>query len=299
MKYLYEKKSDSELQLWPRTSSEKYLSTPTLPDYLLNGNNRSKISAPKELEFDVLANRGIFNAAITEHNGNYYQMRADSNLGIILYILEGQLEIRFSSHTYKIGKSKVFLCPAGASYELKAKNAVKIIWFHVKGEEWSLINFNSPVILKSKYGKKLKDVVSEYYEEVYKPNRALRLLEIYADLISYFIREEFSKITDNHTSIVDSAIIEIRENIHLPSELIAKIPNIEKSERTIKKVLGLTVHEICIKIKMSKARELLTQKNLTLQQISQKIGYSDAYAFSRAFKKMHGVSPKIYQKQRN
>lgn len=50
-------------------------------------------------------------------------------------------------------------------------------------------------------------------------------------------------------------------------------------------------------LKMQTAQELLRQKNLTIQQIADRVGYSDALAFSREFRKYAGISPTGYRER--
>jgi AraC family transcriptional regulator of arabinose operon len=48
-------------------------------------------------------------------------------------------------------------------------------------------------------------------------------------------------------------------------------------------------------LKMARARELLDETNLGIAEVAREIGYDDAFYFSRAFKKMHGTSPRAYR----
>lgn len=50
-----------------------------------------------------------------------------------------------------------------------------------------------------------------------------------------------------------------------------------------------------INFRLSKACDLLVNTNLSVNEISNSIGYSDAFLFSKVFKKFKGVSPKFYR----
>ncbi len=293
VKYLWEKKTCNELQFWPKTSSERYITRPTLPSHLVK-NKSAKISAPLELSIDVLGTRGIFNAAITEHNGNYYQSRQNEDFSIVIYTLDGKAEVCLDKRIYKLNKNSVFVAPAGTSYELRATGHWKNIWFHIKGKEWNRFFGTNTLILKSKNQKRIKNAVFDYYEEVYKVNRALRLLEIYADLISYFIRDEFNITSDREAALLNSVFMEMRSNMMLATEKILKLPNIASSAKLMRSRYGITLHEAVMQIKMREARELL-KEGFTLAEIAKKVGYSNAYAFSKAFKHRHGMAPTFYK----
>ena len=49
-------------------------------------------------------------------------------------------------------------------------------------------------------------------------------------------------------------------------------------------------------IRLTNAAFLLTETNLSIEEISHQIGYTNAYYFSRIFKKKYGISPLAYRK---
>ncbi|ODP27801.1 Lactose operon transcription activator [Paenibacillus nuruki] len=51
-------------------------------------------------------------------------------------------------------------------------------------------------------------------------------------------------------------------------------------------------------LKMSKARQLLTETNYSLAEIAYSVGYPDLFSFSKAFKKHAGITPKKYRTDR-
>jgi two-component system response regulator YesN len=66
--------------------------------------------------------------------------------------------------------------------------------------------------------------------------------------------------------------------------------------RMIKQDLGISFVNILTRVRIKKAIELLNSTNLTINEISERVGYDTQHYFSTAFKKMMGVSPKQYQK---
>lgn len=60
---------------------------------------------------------------------------------------------------------------------------------------------------------------------------------------------------------------------------------------------GITVNEYITKVRMAKAKEYLTNTNMKLPDIADKIGYSDASYFSKLFKRQVGMLPSEYRQQ--
>lgn len=65
--------------------------------------------------------------------------------------------------------------------------------------------------------------------------------------------------------------------------------------QVFQKELGLPVQTFLIDYRLHKAANMLLSTPLSVSQVSDNVGYSDALAFSKAFKKKFGVSPKNYR----
>ena len=61
--------------------------------------------------------------------------------------------------------------------------------------------------------------------------------------------------------------------------------------------IGKTPQEFLIHYRMSKATELLKMTKLSIADIGNAVGYPNQLHFSRAFKKIYGVSPKNWRDQ--
>lgn len=61
--------------------------------------------------------------------------------------------------------------------------------------------------------------------------------------------------------------------------------------RTVRNSSGYPLHEYIHRLKMSEAKHLLLNTSLQVQEIAALLRYSDAFYFSRLFKKYMGLSP--------
>lgn len=65
-----------------------------------------------------------------------------------------------------------------------------------------------------------------------------------------------------------------------------------------KKKMGVSPQEYLMQCRMKTASILLLESNLSVQEISQRVGYDNSLTFSKIFKSYYGVSPKHYRLER-
>lgn len=83
-------------------------------------------------------------------------------------------------------------------------------------------------------------------------------------------------------------------------EDMAKKCNLDRSYfgKVFKDAMGQSPQEFLIRYRMNKASSLLTMTDLSINTISVQVGYPNQLHFSRAFKKIYGVSPRTYRQNR-
>lgn len=67
--------------------------------------------------------------------------------------------------------------------------------------------------------------------------------------------------------------------------------------KIFKKETGFTIIEFINRYRINKSKELLLDKDFSIQEVSEVIGFKDVYYFSRMMKKYEGVSPMNWRKQ--
>lgn len=67
--------------------------------------------------------------------------------------------------------------------------------------------------------------------------------------------------------------------------------------RLFKEVTGVAPKEYLLEYKIEKATTFLHNPNLSVEQVSQSVGYLDVFNFSKMYKKKTGLSPQEYRKK--
>lgn len=90
----------------------------------------------------------------------------------------------------------------------------------------------------------------------------------------------------------------INENFtgHISPESLSERFSLSKEHicSLFRKETGMTVSEYVNMVKLNHAVELLSNSSMNVSQISEYLGYSSVYYFSRLFKRRYGVSPTGY-----
>lgn len=107
-----------------------------------------------------------------------------------------------------------------------------------------------------------------------------------------------SKMSDYY---IKEAIHYIEQNFqnNISIEDIASVCGINRSYfgKIFRNTLGRSPQEFLINYRMTKAAELLKLTSLSIAEISSAVGYENQLHFSRAFKKIYGISPREWRNQ--
>lgn len=64
--------------------------------------------------------------------------------------------------------------------------------------------------------------------------------------------------------------------------------------RLFKRFAEESPQQLLTRLKMGKAADLLSNRDLLIKQVAEEIGYSDPYHFSRVFKRVYGIPPETF-----
>ena len=104
---------------------------------------------------------------------------------------------------------------------------------------------------------------------------------------------------DQHRLTRESVLEFMRHNISQPIDLgmVASHFGICKPHlcRIARSLLGGTIHKVWMRMKMEWAQSLLIQSPLSIADVARRVGFKDAFYFSKVFKGMFGLSPAVWR----
>lgn len=139
------------------------------------------------------------------------------------------------------------------------------------------------------------------YRQLYLDSKILELLLLQIQQISTFDlnrgHQETSKVIIRKMHDAKD-IIEGKLNNPLSLTVLARAvnTNIGTLKKEFKNVFGTTVFGYISDLKMEEAKNILLNQQLSITEVSEKIGYKNPQHFSTAFKRKFGVSPSVLRK---
>ena len=103
---------------------------------------------------------------------------------------------------------------------------------------------------------------------------------------------------DNYQFKTNQILDYISANLHSPLKLdyLASLMNLSQRQllRIIRKELNESLYAYIARERLQRAVMYMQTESISLIELAERVGYSNAQAFSKAFKKQFGISPKAY-----
>jgi AraC family transcriptional regulator of adaptative response / methylphosphotriester-DNA alkyltransferase methyltransferase len=68
-------------------------------------------------------------------------------------------------------------------------------------------------------------------------------------------------------------------------------------QRAFAEIGGTTFREHLTEVRMDRAADMLSERDLTVREVAQRVGYRQPAQFAKAFRRRHGSPPSLYRSQ--
>lgn len=141
-----------------------------------------------------------------------------------------------------------------------------------------------------------------HFRHLFLQSKVLELLLLQFDQVQQYEKVHTERLPDPPKLIVEKmhyARHIALENLNKPLCLSSLAKEVHTNECTLKKefknVFGTTVFGCIRDAQMNRAKEYLEHRELSISQISSKIGYKNPQHFTTAFKRKFGITPSAYK----
>lgn len=246
---------------------------------------------------------------ITEYGRTFrnipcYQLRMDSPIGCVQYVISGSGIIICNHNIYTVQEGDTFLLPEGTNqiYYSNPDNQFERIWINFKGELakalLDIYNLNDTVVFRN------TDTL-DIFAEIHEKCKKLQSPAEYKNQTSQLFLKLIQFLADNKqtTRETTSDIEQIRLYIDCNITKNIKISDIahnfsfsqEHIIRFFKKSYGITPHRYILESKIRLAMIMLKMTDMRIDEIAEKLSFSDSHHFSTQFKRLMGYKPSLYR----
>lgn len=232
---------------------------------------------------------------------------------VLHFIVDGKGKFTIDGKTIELGVGDMFILPKGkvTFYQADKKHPWTYLWVGFSGSKAESILSKTQLLeqyfchstLKSKV---LDQIVklTQFRDQKLDDITELQLIAELYKLLAFLIEEFPSKAMSDSSILIQNYIKQAKKIIHtqygnpLKISDIAKKLNLNRSYlyKIFKEETGYSLKDYLIQIRMEKSADLLTSTTFHISEIANAVGFPDALAFSKAFKKHFGQSPSNYRK---
>lgn len=232
---------------------------------------------------------------------------------VLHFIVDGKGKFTIDGTTTQLKTGDMFILPKGkvAFYQADDEHPWTYLWVGFSGSKVENI-LNKTQLLDHYFchstleSKVLDQIVklTQFREQKLDDITELQLIAELYKLLAFLIEEFPSKAMSDSSILIQNYIKQAKKIIHtqygnpLKISDIAKKLNLNRSYlyKIFKEETGYSLKDYLIQIRMEKSADLLTSTTFHISEIANAVGFPDALAFSKAFKKHFGQSPSNYRK---
>lgn len=237
-----------------------------------------------------------------------------SNLASYLFfiVLEGEGELEYEGRSYLLSTgSCVFIDCRRPYIHATSTHLWKLKWVHFDGTTMPGVYLKyrergGQPTFRSQNSKDYEELLEHIHRTASAEDhvRDMHINELLAALLSRLMASAWSppsqhKSAGSHRTLYDiKAWIDqhFHEKIALDDLADKFFINKFYLTRLFKEQYGSSIGNYILSLRISRAKELLRFTNMPIDEIGQRCGVPDANYFSRAFRKIEGVSPSEYRK---
>ncbi len=247
---------------------------------------------------------GVILAGVSDLTEGYQMARRGHDCHVVLFSIGGRASYRERDDVWRpIRPGTLWVGPAGLPHHYRSGRTWRMLWFHLAPlARWSGLQAvrNRPAPDSAAAAPVVEAFCAEASRSDAWSSRAATGL---ADYIAAFVNRELAPGEDPAVLRRASQLREIWAQVdaHLSRrwtvEDLAEAMNVSAvhCHRIVVEHEGAPPMRVVTRLRMRRAEDMLRQTDYPLKVIAARVGYQSPFAFSHAFKRHAGVSPKAFR----
>lgn len=227
---------------------------------------------------------------------------------IFIYCQKGQGVVDVEGVTYELRQNEGFMIPRqkGHVYASSKENPWSILWVHLKGDDLAFYPVDDCQVItfpnrKNRASNRMMFLFQMLFDALdgnYNLDNFIYISQVLGLIMGEAYKRDKHELlgqNDLLTSVIRFMMAHLDENLRL--EQILETFYVSKSHLNVifNTYTQRSPMDFYLNLKMNEACKLFRSTDLYIYEVAQRLGYKDAYYFSRIFKKIIGVSPKTYK----
>jgi AraC-like DNA-binding protein len=252
----------------------------------------------------ALVDRGVINAGISRLEKGYYNGRPRSDDVMLIWTTGGcgRLETVDGGHDLPAGS--LLVCGPGLSYQFwPTITPWRLAWCYCRrGLDGGRAMPRGVWLGPEPDATRVEGLLSELIEDCHRPpgaHAADRYRRRLAEALLVWLERAGLRCgtggEDPEQARVGRLLAALRADPGRAWTIEAMAALAEASpstlQRLLRRQLGESPHRLLVHLRMELAARLLRQSEYPLALVAQRVGYADAFVFSTAFRKYHGLAP--------
>lgn len=224
--------------------------------------------------------------------------------------VSGEAEIIVNGHTYLLEAGNMYLMPAGVkqSYYHISDDFITKYWCHFSAKVGNMNLFD---VIHPKFCVRVannSEITSLFKKLIHLTNQSESLHSVVAvkgvmlEIISCYLRYD-SLMSSSGSGETETDFQDVLKYIEknlaskLTIEELADVMHLHPNYfiRAFKSFFGVSPIRFINNMRMDKAKQLLSEDEMSVSQIAKFVGIDDIFYFSRQFKKYNGYTPTEYR----
>lgn len=232
---------------------------------------------------------------LTFHKHKYSDLRGGSPYNYVAYMLKGHSRIVSKDIMVEINEGDLFFIPEGLSYQSYWDSPDDIVFLSFGFHYFPEAKQKQFILQKIECDEEIK----EAFRQIPVNNINSHTVGAFYSALSTFVDKMLFKPQDAKKELIEKATEYIYENINCSVSDIAKYLLISKSKLydVFRKEEGTTPNDLIQRIRCKRAESLLATTDKSVQEISDRLGFSSTSYFRKVLKLHTGKTPLQIRKE--
>lgn len=228
---------------------------------------------------------------------------------VLIFVEDGEGWLELGDRHYTLRRGEALLIPflKPHAYGAASKDPWKIYWFHFSGKgaeallRWSDFSENSPVCASTGIDglRRQFRTALDAVERGYTDHSLLELSRVLINVLTQFHARPRTQTQSRSSDRIEQIMEYMRANADKPEALADYARrsglSVSRFSDTFRKHCGVSPMTYLTELRIQRACELLDNTDLQVNEIADRLGFSDALYFSRIFRKHAGMTASAYR----